>query len=641
MNSDPLKALPYKSLLIGLLLIGALLRCYEFSDWSLHNDELSTLFRAKHNTISEVFEKGIKTDVHPALNEVFFHFWMKVAGDSPFASRLPYVIFSIIGLLLLYRFVSTISDRPKALMALALVIPSQLFVIYAQLARPYSIGFFLLMAFAYAWSKMIDNKRRKWILLSGLLIALCAMTHYFLALAILLFYLIGTAFIDWNRKNLLAYISSGLFGILCFLPHLPLTIHQIQRKGLGWLPKPEDDFLINFFQYAGNESIVYLALIAVFPLLAFSLGNFNWPKPKFWLFPLIFLISYFVGFYYSLHYSPVLQFSALIFSYPFFLIFLAQFIAIRKSKNLYYLQVGLMLIVGIISLIFNADAYGTKKFADFKGVSQSLIEWKNANPDLVVISNSNSPEYLNYYYEYHGQNLEEDLQSFSEADALSEASRLISSQRSAQIALGFANLPIPPEVYELARANYPRVIERNRYFNSEALLLGKNEDNQGPMNRAASFESNPEDEKSEAVWSVAPQLIQDSIYHQAPPAFKISSKDLYSLTFQSTIEQVFDAEEDWLCLSAFMKSDQSANIKWVVSVERNGESIDWRSMESKNWYLTEQWYPIYFVYALSKEAKPQDIIKIYFWNPDQSEVYLDDLRLVNYLDADFNYYRRP
>lgn len=618
--------------------LAAIFRLSNFNAWSLHNDELSTIYRAKYDSLSEVISIGVKSDVHPALNEVFIYSWMNIFGDSPFWVRLPYVLLSIIGLYFAYLFVKEIGNRISAVLSLIVLSTTQLFVIYSQVARPYAIGFCLLMIFSYCWSKLIKENNWKWSILLAILISLCAMTHYFLALSILLIYLAGFAYIKWNKNALIKYLSSGILGLLLFSPHIPLTIHQLSRKGLGWLPAPESDFLLQFLHYSLNDSWILISLILMAPIIAILSANFCFPKAKTLLLPLVFLISFAVGYYYSLKVNPVIQFSALIFSFPFLIIFFFLFFSSEKVNRAIKAYVITLLVVSTSTLILKSDVYGAKRFGNFEGVANQLIEWKKEKGDeLMVLSSSSSPLYLDYYYHYLDFPIEEEIDDFSKVASIAQARDKIQNSNSKYLALGFANAPLPAEVYEFARLYYPRIIGHKQYFNSDALLLSKLEESD-TYERKYSFKTTVSDSLIPANWEVAPHLIEDSIFHSPSISFKIKENDLYLLTYRNTVAQIFSSEEDWLSISTFLKSSDSSNLKLVVSIDRDGENIDWRGIDSKSFYKKNQWYQMMFVYPLAAKAEQTDLVTIYFWNPDKSDVFIDDFELLNYEDANFNYY---
>lgn len=626
-------------LLYITFLIAAILRFWDFNAWSLHNDELSTIFRASYDSLGELIEKGVRTDVHPILNELFIHFWMKVFGNSPFAVRIPYVIMSIAALFFFYEFFKRLSGRRVALLSLISLSFTQLFVLYSQIARPYALGFFLISVFACCWIRMLENFDRKWLILTSVIAALAAMSHYFLALAVLLLYLIGFFYFKWQKKSILSYLGSGILALLLFSPHLELSISQIKQKGLGWLPTPNSDFFYDFIYFSLNKFLPLILLILMAPLIAYLGNQFRLPNRKEWMLSLVFILSFTIGYQYSIQIEPVIQKSTLIFSFPFIVALPFQFFKSEGKHRLLWIYSIALFLMALSSLIFSARVYGPKAFADFEMVAEKIQLWKSDHgSELTVLSSSSNPAYFDYYFKRKGELIQEDMDDFYGREKIEQAVELIRDSKSSYLALAFANMPIPPEVYEYALLFYPEEIERKRGFNSEALLLGKKLENELP-GRKASFVSELSDAQHSDRWEIRDELVSDSLYFSRPAAFKINSDDLYALTFRAKVKHLFRDGSKWLTLKALARSEINSGVHLAVSIERNGESIDWRSIELDYYHHDSQWFPVIFVYQLAKQARENDNLLIYFWNPEAEEIWLDDIIVANYMDSDFNYYQ--
>ncbi|MDB4083402.1 glycosyltransferase family 39 protein, partial [Vicingaceae bacterium] len=172
------------------ILIGVALRFYGFSDWSLSNDELSALSRTNFSSFSELIDKGIWVDGHPALIQIFEFYWVQLFGNSVFYVRLPFVLMSIGASIYFYRLLDVWLNKNAVLVGLALFVPNYLFVLYSQIARPYTAGLFFVIAFSFYLFRCLKSsevkRNYKGIILFGLAASL---THYFAALAVFLIYL--------------------------------------------------------------------------------------------------------------------------------------------------------------------------------------------------------------------------------------------------------------------------------------------------------------------------------------------------------------------------------------------------------------------------------------------------------------------
>lgn len=622
-------------------MVAAALRFWKFSSWSLHNDELSTIFRAKYDSLSQVIRNGVMTDVHPLLNELFIYCWMNLFGDSPFAVRFPYVLMGIAGLYFFYRFIRSVSGKTTAILSTTVLASTQLFVLYSQIARPYAMGFFLMMLFAYYWQRLINENHWKWSVIVGLIAALSSMTHYFLALSILLLYLIGIIWLLKSKTHWLKYFSSGIIALILFSPHLSITIDQIRQKGLGWLPTPKDDFFFDFIYFSLNESLWFILIVLLAPLIAQLMGAFRVPSLKEISLSLVFIISYLIGFYYSVNVEPVIQKSTLIFSFPLLLFIPFSFFSHQLSSRSLNIISIILLGLGTFSLIVSANFYGSKQFADFEKVAEHLMNWKDKyGANVTILSSANNPKYLNYYFDQKDYSLDEEMDDFHDREKIEAAVDLIRESKTNYLVLAFANHAIPAEIYEYARLYFPKLLEKHRYFNSEALLLS-NEVEKSVEERAYSFFSRLSNRNYSDRWVVNHELFEDSLFYSAPAGFRIRKNDLYFLNYRAKVKQLFRDGSKWLTLRAKLKSKRKNGIHLVVTTERAGEQIDWRSVECDYYHQANDWYEAVFVYQIPESALPNDDLLVYFWNPKFGTALIDDVVLYNYNDSDFDYYQWP
>lgn len=142
--------------IISVILIGSGLRFYNLEQRGLWSDELYSVGLAstvgqnnstflpqfKHPsllTLEDNFWTWKITDPHPPLYDVFLAGWVKLAGTSDFAVRLPSVLFGIF--LIMYSFLRLRKILPFETIFYYICWLSLSFVLirYAQEARPYSL----------------------------------------------------------------------------------------------------------------------------------------------------------------------------------------------------------------------------------------------------------------------------------------------------------------------------------------------------------------------------------------------------------------------------------------------------------------------------------------------------------------------
>jgi len=626
----------------GTLTLGIILRAFQFDNWSLSNDELSALNRLNYSSLSELIAKGIRPDSHPALTQIFLFYWTKLFGTSAFALRLPFLLLGIGSLFYFKKIASVILNQRASLFALSIFAVSQFFVLYSQIARPYILGLFFTLAFTYYWSQLLFKSAQK---IRGILFVLTAflgvISHYLATFSILLIYLSGFLFLAGKNRTL--YLILGISILILFSPHLLITIEQLGHKGLAWLPVPKADFIWKFLEFCFNDSIFFMIIFALSFLMFLFSANYESRKKnliRLVLF-LLFAIPFFTTYLYSIFVGSIIQYSILIFSFPFLLLFVASFIRKDFSIKL-LLPISLSLIFfGTKALVIDLDFYNKKPFANFKAVVRHIVDWNKELAENAVLNfaNSNNPDYFRHYFEQMEDSVPIAIPTFDDESKVAHARDLIQNTSKPYVLIAFGNTPVPKEVHEFTKQKFPKIIKQKRYFNSEAILYGKFQNPEKARN--ITFQTSADEFAANKKWSVDENLVQTHVFHTDSMAYFISSQTEFALTYRDNIKNVFLKNQKFLTISAFLKTKEQSNLKLVCSIERDGKNIYWRGTDSKPYAKNNQWFQMLYVLEKTPEINEQDILSIYFWNPEKSRYWIDDFKITLFEDSDYNYYEVP
>jgi len=344
-----------KHILYFILAVGAVLRFWNYTLIPFSHDEFSALFRTNYKSFSDLIEFGVKPDGHPAGIQVFLYYWTSWFGQSEWLVKLPFVAFGLLSIYLIYRLGELWYNDTVGLVSATFLACLQFSIVYSVTARPYISGMFFVLAMVWFWSKLVKNPEQDFWkngLLFVLFAALCAYNHHFSLLFAAIVGLSGLFILA--LKHLLKYMICGVLIFVVYLPHLQIFFHQLGNKGIeGWLTKPEPDFLWVFVRYIFHYSWLWLGLAIALVVLGFfkvKESNFTWKR--FVLFGLWFLLPFLIGYLYSVKVNSVLQYSVLIFSFPF--LFLAVFGHLKNQKVwLNGVLVLLIASVSIFTLAFN------------------------------------------------------------------------------------------------------------------------------------------------------------------------------------------------------------------------------------------------------------------------------------------------
>lgn len=614
------------------ILIGAALRFYGFSEWSLSNDELSALSRTNFNSFSELVDKGIWVDGHPALIQIFEYYGVQLFGNSAFALRLPFVLMSIGSCIYFYRLLSAWVNKNAALIGLALFVPNYLFVLYAQIARPYTAGLFFVVAFSFYLFRYLTSSTLKNNVLGIILFgAAASLTHYVAALAVFLIYL--SASVYWNRKNLKAYFLFALAIVLLYLPHLPITLNHLSIGGVSWLPKPEPDYLKRFISYFFQGSLVFqITLLATLVIVGIKKGlKIAW-RPTL-VASFVFFSCFFIAYYYSIHKAPILQFSVLIFVSPFLLLLIAAQISKKANPKLIVGLSSILLAVGSYALIVEKQIYVKKPFANFKSTAENSVRITKelGKENVLSIANASNPFYLEYYTSKIDTTFEYNVNSIGEAMTIATMRDLIQTSSKDYVLIAYANSVVPAEIHEFAKQKYPVIYFHERYFNSDVIVYAK-----GDQIRETNFETSY---LKDSKWDVNQALLQDSIFYTDSVAFHQTSETLYAITYKDTLGNLVDENNKCLTISAQLLSAAPVDLSLVFNVKRGDSSLFWRGTNVKPYYSKNTWYQFIYVFEKADNLLPSDEVVIYFWNPKKENVYIDEIKMYNFADSDYNYYK--
>jgi hypothetical protein len=379
-------------------------------------DELSAMARLEFNNLKELFNEGIRPDGHPAFVQLFLYFWTKLFGYSELVVKLPSMLCGLGSIWLSFRLSKKFFDGHIGLIVVALIALSQYYVMYFSLARPYAYGTFFVLGQIYSLVQWREKGMKPYALTFVLFSILSAYTHYFCMLVAGLVTLWG--FI-WLKKNQFKFfILSIILCVLLFLPHLPISMHQLSLGGIGgeagWLNAPESDFTQKYFSYLSQYHVAGLLLFCAAGLSTFlRLPRMNSDQGRFIIlgFGLMF-IPLLIGYQYSIRVNPVIQFSALIFGSIPFLIALFSGLKFFGAKVKTFLVI-LTISITAYGLIIGRAHYEITEFQPYdeladaaENTSQNIMLMADMNEAFIAQYDHNRE--LNYeYIQIEEQSLQE------------------------------------------------------------------------------------------------------------------------------------------------------------------------------------------------------------------------------------------
>jgi len=585
--------------LIALIIgIGAILRFYRLPDIPFTHDEFSAILRTQYSSFHDLIEHGVKIDGHPAGVQVFLYYLIKAFGVSEPVLKTPFIIFGLLAVWLVYLVGKEWFNPTAGLVAASFVSFLQFPVMYSQVARPYSSGLFFSLMMVWFWTRVVFRPERKFYLnLAGYIIsgALCAYDHHFSMLFSIIVGLTGLFFCPRERRA--GYVAAGIMIMVLYIPHIPILLHQLSIGGIeGWLNKPRYDFIFDYLQYVFQFSVYIYLLIMV--LVSLSLYWYKEKPPvdgRFILISLIwFLLPCLVGFLYSKFRSSVLQYSVMIFTFPFLLFVLFGFFKTTSSRHKMIL-VSLIGIIVIPSLLFERKHY--KLF--YKGVYGEIVaESKKAvdslGPGRCTVILDTQKEINHYYLE----KLHCPALPFTYIGDLPGRGALVSwldSCRSSSLAFG-ALSSTRWENYAVIREKFPYLVRHIPYCGGDFYIFSK----------------------------IRPAVPSGEYYRTDSLALDPGIKEYsgeFSPAFSTSLRGLMHSENDVIDVSADIRTKPDFAGAWlVISVTSDGRDIRWNSVAISDYVKPGQQARVFQSLRLSDiEFRHHRIMfSAYIWNPKHS-----------------------
>ncbi len=376
-----------QGLLIFILLCAAILRFYQFETAPFTHDELSALLRTNFPNFQELIAKGVAIDGHPAFVQVFLYYWTKLVGYEEWLVKLPFVISGLIAVYLCYKIGKRWFNETVGIIVASIVATSEYTVMYSLIARPYTTGLFFSLLLLYYWGEIVFFQTRAWKYYVGAAIAaaLCAYNHHFGMLTATSIGIAGLFLI--KKSQLVQYLVFDGAALLLYLPHLSILLGQLKIGGVeGWLGKPDHTFFQAYANYILHFSwITKFVLIVVIGLGIMQLKSHQKYSVKPTLIAgILFFAVFFIGYFYSIYGTAVLQYSVLIVVFPLLLFFVFGWIKACSTKTNWLIS----LLIGAsfsFTLIKDRQFYTVFYVPTFKQLVVDATKAKQTNPKTAVL----------------------------------------------------------------------------------------------------------------------------------------------------------------------------------------------------------------------------------------------------------------
>ncbi len=619
-------------LLLLIVLVGAVLRLWDPQGIPMTHDELSAFYRLDVQSFGELIDQGVKEDGHPAGIQVFLWIWTRLFGTGDLVFKLPFLLMGIGSILMTYFLAKKWFNSTTGVLVAAFMATLQFPVMYSQMARPYISGLFFSLLMVWYWTRLLfdSGSKRRWMAVGFALSAvLCSYNHYF---TMLFAFIVGvTGLIFLKRDTWKWYIGSLAAIIVLFLPHLELFLYQLGNRGLTWLGPPDNSFMLDYIRYIFHFSPFLYTAVALLTITGIILNRDRpWRLNRLQIVSIgWFITPVLVGFIYSKFIAPVVQFSVLIFSFPFLLFFLFSFYR-PSSRFLKATAVVAILVVNISTLVWSRQHYDVFYRQPFREYALQTREFlQDHDPGNVTIIFQQNPEYIDHYFSGICPGVSTISNFDSPPDPVAFRNIIDSVQTDYLICGG-----LPLENTAMAREHYPELLFRDAGFTYEYYVFSREKEIADHGLKEVIFSSSL-DLRGEngMLWHNTDfPVVVDTV---SRVAIFIDSTRQWGPRFEVPLTEITGSRHDIIDMSVGFKCDNADPGLLVCEVVDGEKSVLWRSASLDRYrdpVAAEAWHRAYLSVRLTglfkRERQLEDCtFKVYFWNSGKAEVLLDHFNI--------------
>jgi uncharacterized membrane protein len=245
------------------VLAAALLRFWDLGRQGFWADEMYSLNAARQSLWQVLADR----DQTPPLHNLVLHFWIRVAGESELAVRVPAAVFGVTAVPLLHAVAARLYDRRVGVLAASLLALSLHHVVNARDARAYSLLVLLALASMWAYLRLLERRRAAgpaYVVLTALLLY----SHLFGVFIVAAQWAYQTLPGRHPRVPAARWLQLQAGVLLLFAPWLGILAERASRVAGGfWIPAPAWHHLLDTaVLFAG--SLLLLAAFAATLLAA-------------------------------------------------------------------------------------------------------------------------------------------------------------------------------------------------------------------------------------------------------------------------------------------------------------------------------------------------------------------------------------
>lgn len=397
----------------------------------------------------------------------------------------------------------------------------------------------------------------------------------------------------------------------------------------GWLGPVQNDFILRYFEYLFQYSwITYILVAFIIGYGLLRINRQNVPLRIYLLFTAWFFIPFIIGFLYSRFINNVLQFSVLIFGFPYLLFIIFGHYKAR-SPGFNSLLVAAILAVNIFSLFFVRNHYSVFYNSQYIHMLTDQNEAAKIHKGIPSIIDSDKKISRFYIKKY-------DLDTnFTWFDHVNTERKLIAfldeqSKLSDFLYLGCLSYNSPTTV-PIIREYYPSIEVQRNYSGGTSYIFSKSEDKKDYLIEYWGF-----DNKEKKFWkSIDMNKFIDTIGYSGMTSYLIDNQTTWSPSYTREFDRELNpAKNDFIDISVkvyLLDSLKEAILS--ASITRDEEVIHWAGTHFDRFIDPDsdkgKWTTIHYSVMLSDVKLPSGNLKlkVFIWNKGGTAFLIDDFTI--------------
>lgn len=613
----------------SVLLVGAaIIRFIPLFDYQFSYDELSALSRTTYANWHDLVLYGARIDAHPILIQCFLYLIVQLVGYSEVWIKLPFILMSLGAIYFMYCFSLKWFGKLPALLSTLIFSFSFIFLYYSPLARMYASGVFFSSALLYYWFNWVfdPEKKKSDFVFTVLFFVLSALNAHMGALFAFTLAVSGLFFIE--RAYFKMYLGMCIIVVLLYLPHLSITMFQLQYGGIGsaqngWLPPPGKWAFAEFIQVVLGTGYVWMTIVA-FVLFSLLINKLKIEK-KSLLLLVLFFANYLVIYAYSVLKAPIFQYSVMLFSAPAFVLGLCSLIKFKDKWNLP--TIGLLSVVFLFQSLYQkdffTDAVLNQNEFQYSVLKEAKAKYGESNAEAVFFD---TEKYFIMHYELRdGKKLNYHLAQEEELNDPEKFKNILSQSNAGKLVLGN---PSPMQL-ALAKEFFSHVENYSETANVSVYLLSKE--------IASRIDESDQTILYLSDWQNKNAYLYDynkEKYNSETKTYFVDSLNEFPLSMNATLKDVSVKSGNVILAKVTLESDTiPSNVSFNCAVKNDTDStLYFGGPEIKGFYEKGKPYEIYCELFLGSEydnwLKQNSKVNFFLWNRGKHRMIIKDASVI-------------